>query len=136
MFQQPPPLPHTQNNSIPDISGTTQYNMYAIEIDALCCCLAAGVFAFSLIFCTFFFIGKLDKTPRKDCCGCTCHTQGKYAGTVFPDTLPQFQTPGFDNPLGPYDAPAPNGAVWNGGGEALVVVNTPNGAHKGKEQYS
>lgn len=89
-------------------------------------CLA-GVFAFALIFCTFFYIGKIDKAPRKDCCGCTCHTQGKYAGTVYPDTLPIANTP-FDNPMGPYDVP--NGAIWGDGG-AMVVVNAPAG-NKGK----
>eukprot|EP00878_Enallax_costatus_P042646 GHUV01050075.1.p1 GENE.GHUV01050075.1~~GHUV01050075.1.p1 ORF type:complete len:277 (+),score=57.47 GHUV01050075.1:182-1012(+) len=103
------------------------------DVKGLVCCLVpdflssmwigltfAGIFAFALIFCTFFYIGKLDKTPRKDCCGCTCHTPAKYAGTVFPDTLPQFQAPGFENPMGPYDAP--NGAYF---GEPTVVVNAP-----------
>lgn len=103
-----------------------------------CCVVLAGIFAFVLIFCTFFFIGKIDKTPRKDCCGCTCHTQGKYAGTVFPDTIPQFHTPGFDNPLGPYDAPSPAaGPQWSGGGEAVVTINTGKGnKKKGKGQYT
>jgi len=58
-----------------------------------------------MILCTFFYIGKIDKAPRKDCCGCTCHTHSKYAGSVVPsDTLPQYHTPGLDNPLGPYGA--------------------------------
>jgi hypothetical protein len=97
------------------------------------CCVATGVFAFALIFCTFFFIGKIDKAPRKDCCGCTCHTIGKYEGTVFPDSLPQFNQP-FDNPLGPYQAP--NGAMWSEGGEvaAHVVLHAP-GAAAVKKDY-
>lgn len=88
----------------------------------------AGVFAFALIVCAFFFIGKIDHAPRKDCCGCTCHTIGKYEGTVFPDSLPQYNQP-FDNPLGPYNAPMP-GAGWSEGGEvaAHVVLAAPGGA--------
>lgn len=88
----------------------------------------AGVFAFALIVCAFFFIGKIDHAPRKDCCGCTCHTIGKYEGTVFPDSLPQYNQP-FDSPLGPYNAPMP-GAGWSEGGEvaAHVVLAAPGGA--------
>ncbi|WIA38305.1 hypothetical protein OEZ86_001645 [Tetradesmus obliquus] len=110
------------------------------EVKGLVCCMVpdifasmwtgltfAGVFAFALIVCAFFFIGKIDHAPRKDCCGCTCHTIGKYEGTVFPDSLPQYNQP-FDNPLGPYNAPMP-GAGWSDGSEvaAHVVLAAPGG---------
>lgn len=45
---------------------------------------------------------------------------------MFPDTLPQFQAPGFENHMGPYDAP--NGAYV---GEPTVVINASHeGARK------
>lgn len=97
-----------------------------------CCIPATGVFAFALIVCTFFFIGKIDQAPRKDCCGCTCHTLGKYEGTVFPDSLPQYSQP-FDNPLGPYQAP--NGAMWGEGEVAAHVVLQAPGAAAVKKDY-
>eukprot|EP00879_Flechtneria_rotunda_P025064 GHRR01026603.1.p1 GENE.GHRR01026603.1~~GHRR01026603.1.p1 ORF type:complete len:242 (-),score=66.94 GHRR01026603.1:241-933(-) len=82
----------------------------------------SGVFATALIFLTFFFIGRIDKVPRKDCCGCTCHTAGKYVGTVVPGTLPQYNTNGFEA----HSYNAPNGAMWGeGGATAQVVIGAP-----------
>lgn len=78
----------------------------------LACCLlpVAGVFAVMLVICTFFYISKIDHAPRKDCCGCTCHTRSKYAGTVHPngDVLPQHATPGWEQ--APVYVP-PNGTM-------------------------
>lgn len=66
---------------------------------------------------TMFFIGKLDRVPRQDCCGCTCHTRSKYAHSAHPGAateqqaaLPQYATQaGWEHPMGPYEVP--NGAV-------------------------
>lgn len=103
------------------------------------CGPSAGVFAVALIICTFFYIGKIDHAPRKDCCGCTCHTRSKYAGSVRPDgeALPQFATPGWEQTPG-YEAP--NGAMamhvpWIAGpehGMVNVVVAGPGGMPKTK----
>lgn len=92
----------------------------------------AGVFAFALIFCTFWYIGKIDRAPRTDCCGCTCHTSARYAGTVYPqgDRLPQYSTgAGFE---GAYDAPLAPISGLGGGGEgfAQVVVQAPGSVPK------
>jgi hypothetical protein len=93
----------------------------------------------ALIMCTFFYISKIDHAPRKDCCGCTCHTRSKYAGAVHPDgeALPQFATPGWQHTPG-YEAP--NGAMamhvpWIAGSEhgmVNVVVAGPGGVPKAK----
>jgi hypothetical protein len=73
-------------------------------------CCTAGVFAVVLIICTFFYISKIDHAPRKDCCGCTCHTRTKYAGSVDPNgqALPQYATPGWEQDPGYVP---PNGAM-------------------------
>lgn len=101
-------------------------------------CGAAGVFAVLLIICTFFYISKIDKAPRQDCCGCTCHTRSKYAGTVQPggEVLPQYASPGWEQ--GPGYVP-PNGAMamhvpWisEDHGTVNVMVAGPNGLPKTK----
>lgn len=82
------------------------------------CSCCAGIFALAMLFATMWFIGKLDRVPRRDCCGCSCHTRAAYAGTaVLPGgggeleaPLPQYNTaPGWENAMGPYAAP--NGAM-------------------------
>ncbi len=35
-----------------------------------------------MLLCTFFYIGRIDNAPRKDCCGCTMHTRARYAASV------------------------------------------------------
>jgi hypothetical protein len=102
-------------------------------------CFAAGVFAVVLIICTFFYISKIDHAPRKDCCGCTCHTRTKYVGTMDPNgqALPQYATPGWEQ--NPGYVP-PNGAMamhvpWIADqqhGTVNVVIAGPGGVPKNK----
>lgn len=78
--------------------------------------LTAGIFALAMLFATLWYLGKLDTVPRRDCCGCSCHTRTKYAGTVVPggngEQLPQYaEQSGWEQPLGPYAMAAPNGAM-------------------------
>lgn len=138
------------NDTVSDVRGGVEGLLDSFDRDALipvyqdvkglvCCAVPdavasmwtaltfAGVFALALAFVSFFFIGRIDRAPRRDCCGCTCHTRSKYAGTVFPDALPMYAAPGYDAP--PYEAPAQlNGAMWSDGTEAHVVVQAPRGA--------
>lgn len=103
------------------------------------CCHTVGVFAVALIICTYFYISKIDHAPRKDCCGCTCHTRSKYAGAVCPNAeqLPQYATPGWEQTPGYVP---PNGAMamhvpWIGApehGTVNVVVAGPGGVPKAK----
>lgn len=95
----------------------------------------------ALIIGTFFYISKIDHAPRKDCCGCTCHTRSKYTGAVCPpdgQQLPQYATPGWEQTPGYVP---PNGAMamhvpWIGGapehGSVNVVVAGPGGVPKAK----
>lgn len=99
----------------------------------------AGVFAVVLIIATFFYISKLDHAPRKDCCGCTCHTRSKYAGSVLVggEALPQYATPGWEQT--PQYVP-PNGAMamhvpWIAGEHGTVnVMVAPVGGGKPKSR--
>ncbi|KIY92112.1 hypothetical protein MNEG_15852 [Monoraphidium neglectum] len=90
-----------------------------------------------LVLLAFFYIGKLDKLPRTDCCGCSCHTRAKYAGTVAPGPVRQVGIgggwPGAPSATAPPQGqpgevvaiPVPHAGWEDGAVLAEIVVRTP-----------
>ena len=98
------------------------------------------------------YIRKLDALPRTDCCGCSCHTRGRYASGIAPGPRPQHgfdegayhPLPGADLEVGARGgvalsaAPgqlqlAPN-AGWDNDGQVIaeLVVRGPSAHKKGQ----
>ncbi|KAI8465065.1 MAG: hypothetical protein J3K34DRAFT_525687 [Monoraphidium minutum] len=78
-----------------------------------------GMSAWFLVLLAFFFVGKLDRLPRTDCCGCTCHTRTKYAGTVAPGPMRQAGLGGWLGERGV--SPAPHPAHPGPGGVSIPI---------------
>ena len=107
-----------------------------------------GMLAWFLILLTFFYIGKLDRLPRTDCCGCSCHTRSKYAGTVAPGPMRIIGFGGWaghgqgglrpitGEPSAPPQQvaiPIPHNAGWEDGHVvAELVVRAPGGMSPAK----
>lgn len=104
-----------------------------------------GMLAWFLILLTFFYIGKLDRLPRTDCCGCTCHTRSRYSATIMPPGPlrmvgfgawggrgrglgPITGSPAARPKAGEVAIPMPRGGSWEDGQVVAQVVVRPPGA--------